>query len=140
MDKYRKKYRSIIYLLSLFYANFFFLSPFFHYHNSDTNISHGQSNVIHSHFFKDNLHTEESNSHFEDENHHSHFSQNNYIYSSTISRDIQSSVIIDFYTTLDYSKIELEISAIDKYPLYHFSESQWEKYVQSATNVSPPLL
>ena len=139
MDKYRKKYRSIIYLFSLFYANFFFLSPFFHYHNSDTNVSHGQSNVIHSHFFNDNPHTEDSDTHFEDENHHSHFSQSNYIYSSTKYRDIQSPVIIEFRTTLDYSNIELEISSIDKHPLDHDSQSQWEKYVQSATNVSPPL-
>ena len=139
MVKHRKKYRSIIYLLSLFYANFFFLSPFFHYHNSDTNISHGQNNIIHSHFFNDNPHTEDSDTHFEDENHHSHFSQNNYIYSSANSREIQSSVIIDFYTTLDYSKIELEISAIDKHPLVSYSKAQWEKYVHSATNISPPL-
>lgn len=139
MEKYKKKYRSIIYLLSLFYANFFFLSPFIHHHHSDVDISQKQSNLSHSHFFNENPHSEESDSHFEDENLHSHFIQNNYIYNSNRSKDIQSSLIINFNSNLDYSKIDLEISALNKYPLDCFSESQWDKYVHSATNVSPPL-
>jgi len=135
----RKKYRIIIYLLSFIYANFFFLSPFFHHHHSDPDISQEQSNIVHSHLFNENPHSEESDSHFEDENHHSHFSQNNYIISFTKYRDIQPSEIIIFYSNLEYSKIDLEISALNKLPLDCFSESQWDKYVHTATNVSPPL-
>ena len=141
MSKNRKKYRRIIYLVLLFYVSFFFLTPYFHHH-SESGTSQEKSEIIHSHLFYDfnNIpYSEESYSHYDDENHHSHLFQNIFIFGIAPSRDLQSALNIDFYSTLDCSIADREISAINTTTIDCFSKLQWGKFVHSATNISPPL-
>ncbi|MCH8941899.1 MAG: hypothetical protein IIA48_05600 [Bacteroidetes bacterium] len=142
MFKNREKYRRIIYLLSFFYVSFFFLTPYFHHHHSESGTSQEKSEIIHSHLFNDFNdipYSEESYSHYEDENHHSHLFQNIYVFSIAPSRDLQPPLNINFYSTLDYSIADKEISAINTTTIDCFSKLQWSKFVHSATNISPPL-
>ncbi|MCF6269978.1 MAG: hypothetical protein L3J41_09715 [Melioribacteraceae bacterium] len=150
MYKNRKKYRTIIYLLSLFYVNLFFLSPHVHHHHSDNedlhshphSVSGEKSEIIHTHLFydSDNLHSKESDNHYHnEENHSSYLFQANYVSSLKAFRDLLPSLNIDFYSIVEYSIKEREISVIDTPTISGFSKLQWNKYVQSATNLSPPL-
>lgn len=137
------KYRPVIYIISLFYLNFFLLFPFFHSHHSESEFSNEKSTLIHSHLFSNvdkSGHPEETNHHFEDENHHIHLIQNKSIYSITPTRDFLFSLNIDFYTTSANSKIDRQLSAIATPTIQGFSKDRWIKYVHSATNVSPPLV
>ena len=142
MFKNREKYRLIICLLSFFYVSFFFLTPYFHHHDSESETSQEKSEIIHSHLFNDfnNIpYSEESYPHYDDDNHHSHLFQNIYVFGIAPSRDLQLSLNINFYQTLDYSIADREISEINTTIIDGFSKLQWGKFVLSATNISPPL-
>lgn len=142
MFKNRVKYRRIIYLLSFFYVSFFFLTPYFHHHHSESGTSQEKNEIIHSHLFNDFndiTYSEESYSHYDYENHHSHLFQNIFIFGIAPSRDLQSALNIDLYSTLDCSIADREISAINTITIDCFSKLQWGKFVHSATNISPPL-
>jgi len=146
----RKKYSPFVYLISFFYLSFFFLSPYFHQHNKDSGVSHSQSHslsgekngVIHSHLSNDfthSHHSEESDNHYDFENHNSHLYQINYVFGITQPKNLQHSPNIDFYSTVEYSINDNAVPLINTYPIEHFSQLQWEKYVHSAANVSPPI-
>lgn len=99
--------------------------------------------MVHSHLFNDfknSPYSEESYPHYGDENYHSHLNQNNFVYSVTPSRNLQPSLNIDFYSTLEYSIKDRGIPAINTSTIDGFHILQWDKYVHSATNVSPPLI
>lgn len=142
MTKKRIKYRAIIYLLSLFYVNFFFLAQYFHHHHSESETSQEKSEIIHSHLFTDfnSPYSEESHSHYGDENHHSHLNQNNYVNSLKPSRNLHPDLDIDFYSILEYSIIDRENFTMDMPTIDGVSKLQLDKYVHSATNISPPLI
>ena len=142
MSKNRNKYRPIIFLLSFFYLNFFFLSPYFHHHHPESESPQEKKETVHTHLFSDldhNSHTEEADHHLDDENHHSHLFQNNLVNITAPSRELETALNIGFYYTVEYSIQFEEVSLINRDFKEPFSQFQWEKYVHSATNVSPPL-
>jgi len=141
MYNHRSKYRPIIYLISLFYVNFFFLSPFFYHHHSESENFKENSEITHLHLFGGfggGAHSEDSDYHFEDENHHSRLVQDTCSYSTTPTRISRLILQINVYSSLVYSTVDPETFEIYKSTSEDFSQIQWDKRVHSATNVSPP--
>ena len=139
----KTKYRPAIYFISICYLNFFFLFPFFHHHHSESEYSYEENEMVHSHLFNDvddGEHPNESYHHYEDEIHHYHLSKNKNIFSNPTSREFQSLLNIQLYLILNNSVIDLEISAIGTPSFDGFFKHQWDKYVLSAANISPPLV
>ncbi len=142
MSKNKNKYRPIIFLLSLFYLNFFFLSPYFHHHHSESESLQKKRETVHTHLFSDldhSSHTEETDHHLDDKNHHSHLFQNYLVNITAPSRELESALNRVFYLTIEYSIQCNGVSSINTHFNEPFSQLQWEKCVHSATNISPPL-
>lgn len=140
MNHKSKSYRSIVFLLPLFYIFSFLLSPYFHHHAEE--LFHNDHHKFHSHLFEDS-HDEhpstETHSHNVDEssNHHFHFVKLNSSSTITTKRVEQNFVSV---TLLDLSIQNEEQnhnnSALEKKPINFLLR---DRCVQTATNVSPPL-
>jgi len=137
------KYRPVISIISLFYVNFFFLSPFFHHHNSALENLGEKNDLIHSYLFNEpgyNTHSEHSEHHFEDDNHCTDVIQNS-IFFVLIKNRIQRLVPVAKYTSIsEYLILEQDSSEKITYTYDDFSQVQLDKFVNSATNISPPLV
>jgi hypothetical protein len=142
MINYFQKYSALTLIFSLIYLKFFIVSPFFHHHHHDELTDFKQS-VFHSHIFdvKDSKSSSVPGVNFDNaEAEHSHFDQINFQYFTLSQRvslvsqySINCSIQFNLIDRSDQSVVSNIISPPD-------IQIKWDKYVQSAANVSPPLV
>ncbi len=98
-------YQTIVFLLSLFYVNFFAFSPFSHNYHPKKELSHTQSAIIYSPLTNDccEVDCDESNEgHLEDCSNNSHNLETCYVNNSFMTRSFQSDLKIDIDSNLRY--------------------------------------
>jgi hypothetical protein len=142
MINYFQKHSALTLTFSLIYLKFFIASPFFHHHHHDelTDFKHS---VFHSHIFdlKDSKSSSVPGVNFDNfEVKHSHFDQINFQYftlSQRISLVSQYSITCSIQFNLIDRSDRNVVSNIVSPPDIQIKR---DKYVQSAANVSPPLV
>lgn len=139
MPKYNLKYRPFFILISLFYANFLFLSPLFHHHHELSEVTKA---VIHSHLINDisdDKHADKSDHHLESGRDHTNIFNSSSLTTVIPTKNLPIKFVVDFYTISIFQIENQKIESI-KLPIYDFaSELRMGKYVHTAANVSPPL-
>jgi hypothetical protein len=142
MINYFQKYSALTLIFSLIYLKFFIVSPFFHHHHHDelTDFKHS---VFHSHIFdiEDSKSSSVPGVNFDNAKAgHNHFDQINFQYFTLSQRislvsqySINCSIQFNLIDRSDQSVVSNIISPPD-------IQIKWDKYVQSAANVSPPLV
>lgn len=141
MMKAIKKYSLVPPILVLFYLNFYFLSPFIHEHPIEIEGQAEMKNVPHSHLASIVIPNLNDGYVSRDANSHSH----NFAFDIPIiiQPTEQFDNIISSYTLcqMDENSEELEIKFEIMIGTTHpHAQVLWERYVQFATNNSPPLL
>ncbi len=142
MTKVNNKYKIPFLFVTIVYLNFYFLSPLFHLHSKVENDLIGAENP-HLHFVNDHHHHEhEHESHedhhsLEDFSKHDHLTDIDSIEFQTVKRIVNFTfpqLVVEYVSdnnTQNYSKRLVQF--LPKINL------KWERYVQSATNVAPPV-
>lgn len=141
MTNQNSKYKISILTISIGYLYFFLLFPFFHYHKLSENNSI-EVEKFHSHLSNDlqeHQHDSSEDHHSIDSfsNHH-HFVKLNTIESISLKRIINFTfpqLVTENY--LGNNAVKYSKCLIDTQPENNIL---WEKCVQTATNVSPPLV
>lgn len=141
MTRRTKTYRYLAYLLPIVYVFSFLLSPYFHHHADE--LLHNNKHKFHSHLFEHSHgdhSNEENHSHNFDESaqHHFHFvklSSTTTITTKRVTEIFQSIALIDF-TSLN-EKLTCYNYTLEKKPK---NSIQKDRCVQTAANVSPPLV
>jgi hypothetical protein len=138
MKRDKKIYTKSIAFLSLVYLNFFFFAPYIHFHSEEENVIEGSS-VFHSHLSAQPG-TEHEGIYSSDDHSHSHqFNISNFSVVVPARNLILSAELKFPQLILDFMKAE-----VTKTPCNVFEENFFitslEKYVHSASNISPPLI
>ncbi|MDA3860634.1 MAG: hypothetical protein PF445_05360 [Melioribacteraceae bacterium] len=140
MINYLQKYRPLVYTISLFYLSFFLFSPFFHHHHGYA--EYNQENVTKSHSnLLDNVHDDDlfCTTHCSlGETNHNHIQIVSTVFTSQ-SRTFQINHVYAFYSIQFYSPDISEIVSTRNLINNPTVLSQWEKSINTATNVSPPI-
>lgn len=140
MNLKRKRYRYLIYLLPAVYVFSFLLSPYFHHHPDE--LFHNDQHKFHSHLLEnpqDDHSSEETHSHNLDESNKHHFHSVKLSSSTTIitkrTPDFIMSVVVDL-------PLEIQLTTYHNYTLEKKPKNsiQQDRYIQTAANVSPPLV
>jgi hypothetical protein len=122
-------------------VKFFLISPFFHHHHQEE-VANLKSTIFHSHLFNERPDNQNSTEHFqltiEEENHY-HLVPLNLTGFISPLRTQQLIQFYDFYSIQIYPQDISEKEIIKSVSSNLIIQLQWEKYVHSATNVSPPL-
>jgi hypothetical protein len=135
------KYRKSIYFLLIIYVNSFFFSSYIHHHHDAQ--SFDEVVVLHSHIFdsheKDSDHNEEEN-HLDKDSNHEHLTYNTKFQFIQIAKTLRNILNFETYSIVDYqSKLltgDSEKRIVTDFP----SKLHWERYVYTASNLSPPTV
>ncbi|MEW6507155.1 MAG: hypothetical protein AB1432_05350 [Bacteroidota bacterium] len=133
------KNRFVIAAAVLSYLVFYFISPYFHFHNDDHFL--GTSQKYHSHWFNNTSASETDGSvqhAFENENNHSHAHVINAITTTYSKRILQNQFSIITYAEYNYASIENSTDNTNPLLKFSINKYRWEKCVHTASNVSPP--
>ncbi len=141
MNRNSKTYRSLISLLPLIYIFSFLLSPYFHHHADE--LSHNDHHKFHSHLFENSQNdqsNEDTHSHNLEDSSQNHFhfvklSSSTTVTTKRVTEIFQSVALIDF-TSLN-EKLTCYNYTLEKKPI---NSIQKDRCVQTAANVSPPLV
>lgn len=134
-----KKYRHSIYFLIGIYLNSFFILSYFHYH--DVQSFDEEVVILHSHIFDghEDGHGEEEN-HFENDSIYEHLTSNTAFKFIRIGKTLRNILSYETYSIVDYQSKTLigesEKRIVTDFPLIPY----WERYVYTASNLSPPLV
>ena len=136
-----KKYRHSIYFLLVIYVNSFFFSPYIHHHHDAQ--SFDEVVILHSHIFdsheEDHDHSEEEN-HLEKDSSHEHLAYNTAFKFIRIAKTLSNILSYETYSIVDYQSktptCESETRIVTDLP----SKLHWERYIYTASNLSPPLV
>jgi hypothetical protein len=122
-------------------VKFFLISPFFHHHHEEE-LANVERAVFHSHLFSQNPDNQNSNDpsqHTVEEENHYHLVPLNLTVFIGPLRTQQLIQLYDFYSIQFYPQDISEKEIIRPIISDLVFQLQRDKYVQSATNVSPPL-
>lgn len=136
-----QKYNALQLVISILYVKFFLISPFFHHHHEEE-LANVERAVFHSHLFSQNPDNQNSNDpsqHTVEEENHYHLVPLNLTVFIGPLRTQQLIQIYDFYSIQIYPQDISEKEIIRPVISDLVFQLQRDKYVQSATNVSPPL-
>lgn len=142
MSKLKKKYRLLFVVLSPLYINFFFFTPFFHYHPSDGNSFQPENVDIHSHISEhsDGYHEHDFGQHLDDcQNHEGMHKLNTYKFISLIKSTYINQIhdlFIRKFNPPKSSQSEFRIINTFEFP----DKEYWQKIAHIAANVSPPQI
>lgn len=139
-----QKYRFFSVMMQCTYIIFFVMSPLIHHHHSSSNVSHGESEIIYS-AVTDNLECDEKfcdekEIHFDSENHHSH------IHDLCISNNVLNTITIQPFLKIEKTHLYSFITENENPAEFIISQNsfslvgKWKKYLNSASNISPPLI
>ncbi|MDP2362927.1 MAG: hypothetical protein Q8M94_04055, partial [Ignavibacteria bacterium] len=142
MNPKTKKYRSFIYTLTPVFLIFVLFSPFFHHHHADEVIAKVDETIVHSHLLNpisDNHNSEETSHSSSDRANQYVFVKLNTSTANNSPRLLQPSpqnhfCLIQYFFQNNFAKESIQNLAVEP-----ITQLQWEKYVHSAANVSPPL-
>ena len=138
----KKKYRLLICVLFPLYVNFFFFTPFLHYHPAEEGAFNSNQVDIHSHLVNEHSdhHHHESGPHLDDcRDHIQLYELNTYQFTSN-TKSIQICCVFDFYVK-NYSPPKLSIKKHNfQQQTFIPAKLHWEKFVHTASNVSPPTV
>ena len=137
-----KKYHQSIYFLLVIYLNSFLYSSYTHHHH-DVQEFDEDVVIIHSHHFdgheKDPDHDEEEN-HLEKDSNHEHLTYNTKFQFIRIAKTLRNILNFETYSIVGYQSKTLicdsEKRVVTNYP----SKLHWERYVYTASNLSPPTV
>ncbi len=130
------------FFIALLYLSFYLFSPLFHFHHENIELVEG-SKIYHSHLIQEETkNTSTSDSHFSLEHHdqHTHNLELNAVVSSLSTRltDIQNKTSL--YNEIDYLVfINTSVRKLNSSDS-HNNKFHQDRYVHSASNVSPPFV
>jgi hypothetical protein len=136
-----QKYNALQLVISILYVKFFLISPFFHHHYEEE-VANFESVIFHSHMFNqysDNQNSNNPSQYTIEEENHYHLVPLNLTGFISPLRTQQLIQFYDFYSIQIYPQDISEKEIIKPVSSNLIIQLQWEKYVHSATNVSPPL-
>ena len=136
-----QKYNALQLVISILYVKFFLISPFFHHHHEEE-FANVERTIFHSHLFSqysDNQNSNDPSQHTVEEENHYHLVPLNLTGFISPLRTQQLIQLYDFYSIQIYPQDISEKEIIKPVSNNLVIQLQWEKYVHSATNVSPPL-
>jgi hypothetical protein len=138
MKSDKKTYSKLISVLTLVYLNFFFFAPYIHFHSEEENFLEGKP-VLHSHISWQSE-TDQEGLYSSDSHGHDHLQNVDYFSIVFPKQNLLSSAdIIFFQTTPSLINNKEEKTSKDGITRSIFKTS-WEKYVQTASNLPPPLI
>lgn len=134
-------YQTIILVLPLLYVNFFVFSPFFHHHHPEKELVGVQSVITYSPLINECCELdcdESSEDHLEDCSDNSHNLEACNINNVFMIKNYEPNLKIDSYSSFGYVINDDHKTKIKNPTHEDFFHLHWEKFVNSATNVSPP--
>ena len=136
-----QKYNALQLVISILYVKFFLISPFFHHHHEEE-LANVERVIFHSHLFSqysDDQNSNDPSQHTIEEENHYHLVPLNLTGFISPLRTQQLIQYYEFYSIQIYPQDISEKEIIKPVSSNLIIQLQWEKYVHSATNVSPPL-
>jgi len=137
-----KKYRQSIYFLIAIYLNSFFYSSYIHHHH-DVQSFDEEVVILHSHIFdgheKDHEHGEEEK-HLENDSSHEHLTYNTTFQFIRIVKTLRNILSDETYSMVDYQYKSLACESEKRIAADFPSKLLWERYVYTASNLSPPTV
>jgi hypothetical protein len=134
------KYRRSIYFLIVIYLNLFFYSSYTHHHH-DVQSFDEDVVLLHTHIFdgyeKDHDHDEEEN-HLENESSHEHLTFNTTFQFIRIAKTLSNILSYEPYSIVDCQYKTLDCESETRIVTDFPSKLHWERYVHTASNLSPP--
>jgi hypothetical protein len=138
----QNKYRPLIYFISLFYVNFFFLSPYFHHHHEEEDATTIEVLTFHSHIInqhEEEHHDDDQDHHVQDDSNHDHFIKLNSSHFLSLVKSIDLSSKSNLYFINRYPYLS-EVNDVGQLIVIYFpSKLQRDKYVYTESNLPPPL-
>ncbi|MEW6653192.1 MAG: hypothetical protein AB1394_06955 [Bacteroidota bacterium] len=135
------KNRIIIAIAALSYLVFYFVSPFFHYHQKDHLL--GINQQYHSHLFNNSLKNESKKTahlSYENQNDHSHkHIINTLIAKCSLRLYEQSPAAIAIALCIDSASVNPS-NYTNLFLKFSFSKHKWERCVHTASDISPPSI
>ncbi len=133
--------KAAFYLVTLLYLSFYLLSPFFHFHDEFDH--HGEEEKYHSHLLEETMQgnaRSECNHTLDQNDEHTHNLVLNAVVSTVSPRFTDKPSCTSTYNEIDY----LEFTNAKEQRFYsndfHLEKLFKDKYVHSASNVSPPFV
>lgn len=137
-----KKYHRSIYLLIAIYLNSFLYSSYTHHHH-DVQSFDEEVVILHSHIIegheKDHDH-EKDEKHLENDSTHEHFSYNTTFQFIRFAKTLRNILSYETYSIVDYQYKILDCESEKRIVTDFPSNLHWEKYVYTASNLSPPTV
>lgn len=130
-------------MLTILFVSFINISPFYHYHHTHFGFDSETEGMVYSDIFKsdDHHHNDFEGVSLEKSEEHAHSLKFEYVKSTRTVYDILPDKTTEIFSLIEYPETEEKdfIQLISPENFCHF-ELLREKYVQSATNLSPPVV
>jgi hypothetical protein len=137
-----KKYRPFIYLLWMFYINFFLFAPYTHPHHDLLSLDEDIV-ILHSHIFaghEEDHNPEKPPQHLDENSNHQHLTYTSTFQFTRIAKTLRNILSDETYSIINYQYKALAFESEKRIVVDLPSKLHWERYVYSASNLSPPTV